>query len=116
MIRSRICSLLTILIIFESVSNCNGTTVGGWSTVQNISTVQSYVNEICTEIIDLLNDNGYNVNEGCYVHAIFAESQVVAGTNYKVNIRVCKKYADIEFFVPLPVNGQAQSPTDLSLV
>merc|ERR1719397_2156392 len=87
---------------------------GGWHQVEDVSQVQAYVAEI--QVSDLMNMNGFAVEDGCKAVVVSAQSQVVAGMNYKASIEICGQTAIIEFFVPLPVNGQAQSPTNVQII
>jgi len=72
-----------------------------------------------SDVITLVSANGC---DGCSTDdeltVMSAEYQIVAGTNYRVHLGVgsSQQEFDIKFFVPLPVNGVAQSPTDFEIV
>eukprot|EP01084_Bolivina_argentea_P315321 546268_1 len=106
-------SLVVVIVQFICVIlplfQCKKTKYGGWKEVQDVTQIQDYVTEINEEIRILLNKNGYNINRGCYARVLSAESQVVAGMNYKVSIEICKEIEDIQFFVPLPRKGSPQT-------
>eukprot|EP01084_Bolivina_argentea_P046433 85529_1 len=102
---------MTIIIIIGFMSNCDGVRTGGWSDVKDISEVRDYVQEIKSNIVQQLNEN-----KDCDVVVISAQQQVVAGMNYKAAIRVCDKdYADVQFFVGLPVDGVRPKPSNIKV-
>ena len=42
--------------------------------------------------------------------------QVVAGMNFKAHLTICGHTVDVQFYVPLPVNGEPQMPQDVQLL
>eukprot|EP01084_Bolivina_argentea_P284391 487400_1 len=106
-------ALLTILL-----TQCIGDTPipGGWSDMKNTSKVQQYVHQINNDIIKLLNHNGYDIKSKCSSTVIAAQDQVVAGMNYRALIEICGQYAEIKFFVPLPINNNNPKPQDIEII
>jgi len=98
--------------------------VGGYHLITDadeLQTVYDYLNDVKSDLIDLLNENG--CNDACSVDDTFSVSsayyQVVAGYNYRAHISIgdssdAQEY-DVQFYVPLPVNGVDQTPTNLQL-
>ena len=90
---------------------------GGWKDVNDVSGVQKDVDELNTEIVELMRNNGYDINFGCTANVISAQVQVVQGLNYKCSIEICGYYADIKFYVPLPdKNGNRGRARDLQII
>merc|ERR1711978_658659 len=93
---------------------------GSYQTITDsdaLVTVKADVASIHSEIIALLQQNQLEIENGAVIHVTAAQSQVVAGTNYKVTMDV-GSYGDvvIGYFVALPVNGVTQTPSNVHLI
>ena len=89
---------------------------GGWSDVDDVKDVQKEVDELNNEIITLMRNAGYDLNNECAANVISAQKQVVNGLNYKCSIEICGYYADIRFYVPPLQNGKQGRARGLTLI
>merc|ERR1712048_1117619 len=91
--------------------------VGSYSEVSDLSSVKTAVSSIESDIRSLLVTEGLAVDDD-EIDVVSAESQVVAGTNYRVTIDVGSMLEDvvISYFIDLPVNDAEQTPTNLKLI
>eukprot|EP00484_Ammonia_sp_Unknown_P024480 CAMPEP_0197023680 /NCGR_PEP_ID=MMETSP1384-20130603/4338_1 /TAXON_ID=29189 /ORGANISM="Ammonia sp." /LENGTH=364 /DNA_ID=CAMNT_0042451931 /DNA_START=50 /DNA_END=1141 /DNA_ORIENTATION=+ len=114
-------NLQLITTTTSSPSTTSDRSIGGYNRITDATELQSvydYLNDVKSDLVDLLNENGCNGE--CSVDDTFsvdsAYYQVVAGYNYRAHITVgdSSEY-DVQFYVPLPVNGVDQTPTNLQL-
>jgi len=92
--------------------------VGSYTGVSDLSSVKTTVSSIESDIRSLLVKEGLTVEDDDEIDVVSAESQVVAGTNYRVTIDVGSLLEDvvISYFIDLPVNDAEQLPTYLKLI
>merc|ERR1719273_2362097 len=92
--------------------------VGSYAEMSDLSSVKTAVSSIESDIRSLLVTEGLTVDDDAKIVVVSAESQVVAGTNYRVTIDVGSLLEDvvISYFVDLPVNDAKQTPTNLKLI
>merc|ERR1712241_1601492 len=92
--------------------------VGSYTEVSDLSSVKTAVSSIESDVRSLLITEGLTVEDDDEIDVVSAESQVVAGTNYRVTIDVGSLLEDvvISYFIDLPVNDAEQTPTNLKLI
>merc|ERR1712048_8699 len=92
--------------------------VGSYTEVSDLSSVKTAVSSIESDIRSLLVTEGLTVEDDDEIDVVSAESQVVAGTNYRVTIDVGSLLEDvvISYFIDLLVNDAEQTPTNLKLI
>lgn len=92
--------------------------VGSYAEVSDLSSVKTAVSSIESDIRSLLVTEGLTVEDDDEISVVSAESQVVAGTNYRVTIDVGSLLEDviISYFVDLPVNDAEQTPLNLKVI
>merc|ERR1712241_1082615 len=92
--------------------------VGSYTEVSDLSSVKTAVSGIESDIRSLLVTEGLTVEDDDEIDVVSAESQVVAGTIYRVTIDVGSLLEDvvISYFIDLPVNDAEQTPTNLKLI
>merc|ERR1712241_1059163 len=92
--------------------------VGSYTEVSDLSSVKTAVSSIESDIRSLLVTEGLTVEDDDEIDVVSAESQVVAGTIYRVTIDVGSLLEDvvISYFIDLPVNDAEQTPTNLKLI
>merc|ERR1712241_465800 len=92
--------------------------VGSYTEVSDLSSIKTAVSSVESDIRSLLVTEGLTVEDDDEIDVVSAESQVVAGTNYRVTIDVGSLLEDviISYFIDLPVNDAEQTPTNLKLI
>merc|ERR1712241_228903 len=92
--------------------------VGSYTEVSDLSSVKTAVSSIESDIRSLLVTEGLTVEDDDEIDVVSAESQVVAGTIYRVTIDVGSLLEDvvISYFIDLPVNDAEQTPSNLKLI
>merc|ERR1712241_1504451 len=92
--------------------------VGSYTEVSDLSSVKTAVSSIESDIRSLLVTEGLTVEDDDEIDVVSAESQVVAGTNYRVTIDVGSLLEDvvISYFIDLLVNDAEQTPSNLKLI
>ena len=95
------------------------TNVGSYTdvSVSDLDVVKTTVSSIDSDIRSLLNLNELTIADSDTISVVSAESQVVAGTNYRVTIAFgMHENVIIQYFIDLPVNDADHTPSNLQLV
>eukprot|EP00488_Nonionellina_sp_1-RS-2012_P000442 TRINITY_DN111_c0_g1_i2.p1 TRINITY_DN111_c0_g1~~TRINITY_DN111_c0_g1_i2.p1 ORF type:complete len:218 (-),score=71.86 TRINITY_DN111_c0_g1_i2:82-735(-) len=94
-----------------------GDNMGSYERVDDLEQVESDVARIYDDIHGLLNNEGLSVSDDDSMMVVSAQSQVVAGTNYRVTLNIGSHTGVIiQYFVDLPVNDEEQMPHNLKLI
>jgi len=83
---------------------------------QQLVEVKNDINSVQDQIRSLLKSEGIDINDDAKIDVISAQSQVVAGTNYRVTLKVGdRQNVVIGYYVALPVDDKRQSPSNVKL-
>ena len=90
---------------------------GGFSDYSDLASVQATVDTINADIISLLTSEDLTVENDAEISVVSAQSQVVAGTNYRVTLNVgSRQNVVIQYFVALPYANPDQLPSNIQLI
>merc|ERR1712241_3396 len=91
--------------------------VGSYNDISDLSAVKTTVSSMKSDIRTLLTSEGLSVGDDDEISVVSAESQVVAGTNYRITLDVgLNENVIIQYFVDLPVDDAEQAPSNLKLI
>jgi len=92
-------------------------TVGSYADVSDLSTVKTQVSSVESDILSLLSSQGLSYEDDDEISVVSAQSQVVAGTNYRVTMDIGEnKNVIVQYFVDLPVNDSEQTPSNMKVI
>eukprot|EP01084_Bolivina_argentea_P216679 368053_1 len=109
-----------IFIYLIQNAHCEDTStsvLGSYQAVDDLEPIDTQLRDITTELYSFLDSVGVYCDRSDAFEIVYAEAQVVAGTNYKVTLNIgTHRGVIIQYFIALPTDNETSNPQDLQLL